>query len=158
MNTTEILNKSLAWLQTKEGKITDTSREIAHLLLDTHPFSSCQMGGSALSEKEAHLYSFGEEVKYNNPKTVPDSTTQEALLEIYILTQVILNTLNTEPERYHNMAALPGLESWDWHQLGQIARYLVNQGWIEVQAIKTGFLIKLTIEGKIYVGNHNAWA
>jgi hypothetical protein len=158
MNTTEILNKSLAWLHTKERKMTGTSREIVNLLLDTHTFSPSQMGGSELSEQEGHLYASGNGFIYNSHTTESDGNTQVAPQELYILTQVILNTLNTEPERFHDMAALPGLESRNRRQLGQIARYLLNQVWIELRATRTGVLIKLTIEGKIYLGNHNAWA
>ncbi|MDB5263480.1 MAG: hypothetical protein JWQ14_2763 [Adhaeribacter sp.] len=76
--------------------------------------------------------------------------------ELYILTQVILHTLNTEPERFHNMSEIPGLESWRWNQLGEIARYLLKQGWIEVKPKTDGFLIKLTISGKVFVCNHAA--
>jgi hypothetical protein len=159
MNTTEILNKSLAWLHTKERSTTDTSQELSKLLLVTNTYRSCQMGVSELSEEQAHLYSFGYNVKYTlNRNTEAGGIAQIAPQELYILAQVILHTLNTEPERFHDMSELPGLESRNWYQLGQIARYLLKQGWIEVKAIRIGFLIKLTIDGKIHVGNHDAWA
>ena len=159
MNTTEILNKSLAWLYYKERKSTGTSREISNLLKATNSYSKCQMGGAELNEKDAHLYYFGYEVKYaGNQGTEPGGMAQVAPQELYILTQVILNTLNTEPERFHDMSEIPVLEGRECIQLGQVARYLLKQGWIEAKGIETGFLIKLTMQGKIYVGNNGAWA
>src|SRR5687767_12097411 len=99
------------------------------------------MDDSELSEKDAQLFNLGNGVKlslkYNTDlaglaKVVPP--------ELSTLTQVILNTLNSEPNRFHDMGKLPGLENRDWHQLGQIARYLLMQRWIEVKVTTAGFL------------------
>jgi hypothetical protein len=159
MNTTEILNKSLAWLYYKEKKSTGASRDVSNLLVATNTYNPSQSGGSELNEKDAYRYNFGYEVKYTvNHTAEPIGKTLVAPQELYILTQVILNTLNTEPDRFHDMSEIPGLEGREWNQLGQVARYLLKQGWIEAKAIEAGFLIRLTIQGKIYVGNNDAWA
>jgi hypothetical protein len=110
-----------------------------------------------LSDKELKnmgINLFGKEVKYyvNQTVEVVDRATV-ITQELYILTQVILNTLNTEPARFHNMSELPGLESRNWHQLNQVARYLLKQGWIESKTIECGLLIKLTLKGKILMTN-----
>lgn len=156
MNTTEILNKSLAWLYYKECKSTGTSRQTASQLGRSIVFSPKQKGSSEWYRKEGTRSNFGYETKQAPAEAI--DLAPVAPQELYILVQVILNTLNTEPNRFHNMSEVPGLEERSWNQLGQVARYLIKQGWIEAQPIDGGFLIKLTIQGKVYVDNLNAWA
>jgi len=83
---------------------------------------------------------------------------QVAPEEVYILTQVILNTLNIDPDRFHNMFEIPGLETEGWEQLAKVAHYLIKEGWIEPKAVEEKLLVKLTMEGKIYLRNNNAWS
>jgi hypothetical protein len=111
------------------------------------------MNDSELSKKDAQLLNLG----YGGKLTLYHTAEMAKVVpqEIYTLTQVILNTLNSEPNRFHDMGNLPGLENRDWHQLGQIARYLLKQRWIEVKVTRNGFLIKLTIQGKVLVCNHD---
>lgn len=71
--------------------------------------------------------------------------------ELYFLTQVILNTLNTQPERFHDMFDIPGLETESWEQLVSVAQYLIAEGWIEPNIVAEKLLVKLTIEGKLYL-------
>jgi hypothetical protein len=83
--------------------------------------------------------------------------------EVYILTIIILNTINTKPSTFHNIAAIPGLEYLSEEKFGRVAHYLIKQyllgrGWIEAQPSAEGLLIKLTLEGKLYLKSNNAWA
>ena len=109
-----------------------------------------------LSEKDAQPFKLGYGVTLSLNQA-PELVGMAKMVpqELYTLTQVILNTLNSEPNRFHDMGKLPGLENKDWHQLGQIARYLRKQRWIEVKVTRNGFLIKLTIQGKVLVCNHD---
>ena len=159
MNTTEILNKSLAWLYYKERKTTGTSRDYSNMPQVTNTYKNSQAKGYDSYDKNNWRNNFGNEYKSAvTQQTESSSLAQVAPQELYILTQVILNTLNTEPDRFHDMSEIPGLESREWTQLGQIALYLLKQQWIEAKATNTGFLIKLSIQGKIYLGNNEAWA
>ncbi|MGV3588913.1 MAG: hypothetical protein ACO1OF_18055 [Adhaeribacter sp.] len=155
MNTTEILNKSLTWLYYKERKTTGTNRSISNLQQGNNAPLSGRITGYDIYEKNKRSNQAASSV---NQATEATDLTQVAPQELYILTQVILNTLNTEPDRFHDMSEIPGLENREWNQLGQIALYLMKQGWIEAKGTATGFLIKLSMQGKIYLGNNEAWA
>lgn len=159
MNTTEILNKSLTWLYYKERKTTGTSRSISNLQQVNNSPKSGRITGYDFYEKNSRGNHVNIEFKSSvNQAAEAPGFTQVAPQELYILTQVILNTLNTEPDRFHDMSEIPGLENRSWNQLGQIALYLMKQGWIEAKGTATGFLIKLSMQGKIYLGNNEAWA
>lgn len=159
MNTTEILNKSLAWLYYKERKTTGLSRDFSHLSQVTTTCKNNQVTGYDLCDKNNWVNNFGSEFKWtSNYQPEAPTFAQVAPQELFILTQVILNTLNTEPERFHDMTEIPDMECHTWTQLGEVALYLLKQGWIEAKATTTGFLIKLSIPGKIYLGNNEALA
>ena len=111
------------------------------------------------NKKNGWCYGLGKEVKtVANYTAVAFGLRLVAPQELYILTQIILNTLNTESDQFHDMSELPGLENHDPNQLSQVAGYLLKQGWVEVKAIETILLIKLTMPGKMFVGNTYAWA
>ncbi|WP_146901250.1 hypothetical protein [Adhaeribacter aerolatus] len=160
MNTTEILNKSLAWLYyNKERKTTGINQNTPNLSAVTNSYRTSQVTGYDSYEKSTRRNNIGNGFK--SAVYQPAEANHFASVEpheLYILTQVILNTLNTEPDRFHDMSEIPGLESRQWSQLGQIALYLLKQEWIEAKATSTGFLIKLSMQGKIYLGNNEAWA
>ncbi|MGV3589450.1 MAG: hypothetical protein ACO1OF_20755 [Adhaeribacter sp.] len=88
--------------------------------------------------------------------TVASECQTDTSEELYFLTQVILNTLNTEPERFHDMFDIPGLETESWEQLANVTQYLIAEGWIEPKAVAEKLLVKLTIEGKLYLQYNNA--
>jgi hypothetical protein len=156
MNTTEILNKSLAWFYYKEQGMNGSKMELNSLL---QSYSQNQLLGLEIAGGTDFRNTFGYEVNDAGVAAVDIAGVQQvAPQEVYILTQVILNTLNTEPEKFHVMAEIPGLEAGAGNQLAKVASYLIKQGWIEAKTTEAGLLVKLTIQGKLYLRNNDAWA
>ena len=161
MNTTEILNKSLAWLYLGERNTRGLNRGFSDQLQVNLTCSSGWLIGFESNGSHEWRYYFGDEGKdAAHPASDVINLSPVAPQELYILTQIILHALNTEPGRFHVLSELPGLENRDGHQLELLACYLVKQGWIEARTWENGFLVKLSIQGKIFVGNHGheAWA
>jgi len=159
MNTTEILNKSLAWFNYKEKETTANRWSLSKLKSAPSNVTQNQLLDLNLSEIGEVTNYFGYGTKPATDSLANTATiSQVAPQEVHFLTQIILNTLNTDPDRFHDMSEIPGLENRGWDLLGEVARYLIKQGWIEAKATPTGFLIKLTIQGKVYVGINDAWA
>ena len=154
MNTTEILSRSIAWISGRvEGKALPGCG-IADVLNSLSDSFFSQFTGLEVAEGgEIRSY-----YRCGIPGVAPfhdgfvNATAPE---EVYFLTQVILNTLNTEPNRFHDMFDIPGLEAEEWHQLASVAQYLVSEGWIEPKAGAKKLLVKLTFEGEIYLRNNN---
>ena len=159
MNTAEILSKSLAWLSCREQEIPLPGQEFSDVLNLLNATASSQFAGLAIAEN-GEIRNFYKNGRQNSFVTFPNVTDEKPVApeEVYFLTQVILNTLNTEPNRFHDMLDIPGLEAEAWDQLFGVAHYLITQGWIEPKATGEKLLVKLTIEGKIYLSNTNAWS
>jgi len=158
MNTTEILNKSLAWFNYKETATT-SNRNVVNQPQAINSFSSNQFLDLKLAECGVFRNDFGYEIApITDAGAIANDFQQAAPVEVYILTQLILNTLNTDSNAFHNMSEIPGLETREWDQLGEVASYLLKQGWVEAKANAKDFFLRLTIQGKIYLRSTSAWA
>lgn len=163
MNTTDILNKSLAWLSYTETASIGSARNAARKLQPAESFCANQFLDLKLAECGVTRNNFGYEIAPATdllpiPVGTPVGFQQVEPMEVYILTQLILNTLNTDSNAFHNMAEIPGLEDREWDQLGEVASYLLSQGWIEAKASAKDFFLRLTIQGKVYLRTTSAWA
>ena len=78
--------------------------------------------------------------------------------EVETLTQIILHTLNSNPDRFHDMAEIPGLESKECMQRMELARYLLKMGLVEATSKDAKLSIKLTIKGSMYLRSHDSAA
>ncbi|PIQ19695.1 MAG: hypothetical protein COW65_19320 [Cytophagales bacterium CG18_big_fil_WC_8_21_14_2_50_42_9] len=160
MNTTDILDKTLAWLYAKEHDATISSRILSYFL---QPIGGKIQLQSATPDWGARGYQFDGSNKeteesvlhinrsYSNQQGVPPQ-------EVEDLTQIILHTLNTNPDRFHDMAEIPGLETQEWMQRMELARYLLKQGLIEANTQGSILFIKLTIKGSMYLRTHDSAA
>jgi hypothetical protein len=161
MNTTELLNKSLAWLGYTETAATSRTRNASNHLQPAESFCADPFLDLKLAECGVIRNGFGYEIAAaTDQATTAVDLQQVAPMEIYILTQLILNTLNIDHNIFHNMSEIPGLEGRAWDQLGEVASYLLRQGWVEANANANSkdFYLKLTIQGKVYLRTTNAWA
>ena len=104
-----------------------------------------------------HLYVKQELNKLRTLSAVGDEVPSGAPQELNLITQVVLNTLNSAPNRFHDLSELPGLETHAPQQLDQFSNYLSQQGWIEEKVMVTGLLVKLTMKGQLFAEQHNAW-
>lgn len=159
MNTTEILNKSLAWLSYTETTSKGSIRNAVNNLQPTESFCADQFLDLKLAECGVMRNNFGYEIAPATDLRIPSVGFQQAEpMEVYVLTQLILNTLNTDSAAFHNMSEIPGLEGRAWDQLGEVASYLLRQGWVEAKANAKDFFLRLTIQGKVYLRSTSAWA
>ncbi|GEO05981.1 hypothetical protein AAE02nite_36450 [Adhaeribacter aerolatus] len=157
MNTREILSKSIAWISCRDRETALPAYEVSNVLNSLNDSFFSHFTGLEVAEG-------GEIRSYYRcgGQAVADCILKEDLLhvtapeEVYFLTQVILNTLDTEPDRFHDMFDIPGLEMEEWARLAGLAQYLIAEGWIESKAGEERLLIKLTIEGELYLRNNNA--
>ena len=153
MHSALLLEKSTARYAAKKVVSTCTISEVLNAL---DPSFLSQFTGLEVAEDGNMHASF-----YSVPVTfsaTPVDTEPAASEEVYVLTQVILNTINTEPSQFHDMLDIPGLEDVRWEVLAQVAQYLISQGWLESKAVENKLLVKLTIEGKLYLRYNNAWS
>jgi len=156
MNITEKLQNSLAWFPTgKQGEA--GARYDISAVLDLVNLNFAQ--GLEISEDgKIRAYCRNNNVGYASATDDVAATKPVVTEEVYFLTQVILNTLNSDPERYHNMLDIPGLETEGWNELASVAQYLITQGWVEPKTLNEKLLVKLTIQGKVYLRTNNAWS
>lgn len=164
MDTTEIIEKSLAWLYFTEQELTGNSWDLAdHLNLPDasllNPFIVLEVNRNGSLQESFHFSAKDSCITTVNIAGLQPAAPQE----VYVLTQIILNTINTESSTFHDMAEIPGLESGEDNHLAVVARYLIKQyllrqGWIEAKVSDNGLLIKLSLEGKLYLKINNAWA
>ncbi|MDB5261025.1 MAG: hypothetical protein JWQ14_306 [Adhaeribacter sp.] len=159
MNTTENLHQSFAWLSGEAREKSLPCYDVSDVLNLMNISFFSQFGGLEVAA-DGEIRGFNRFVQNRPYDTATDAAEvkQAAPEEVYFLTQVILNTLNTVPERFHDMFDIPGLETEGWELLANVAQYLITQGWIEPKAVEEKLLVKLTIEGKIYLRNSNAWS
>ena len=155
MNTSEILNKTLAWLYIKEQEVPGNLWDITGYLDSIGEQHQSDVIGLELAER-GYLRTY---YRYENQNSFNAAINtigmqQVAPEEVFTLTQIVLNMLNCEPLKFHDISELPGLESKEWLQLVEFTRYLLKQGWIEAKVLNDKLLIKLTIEGRLYLKNY----
>jgi len=150
MNSTDILDKTLAWLYSKEQDAFFSSRILSYFLQPALPEWS--YGG--------YLYNYNQEGEGSTLPITRSYSDQQAVTprEVEDLTQIILHTLNSDPDRFHDMAEIPGLEAQECIQRMELARYLLKQGLIEAASKETQLSIKLTIKGSMYLRSHDSAA
>ncbi|WP_026463211.1 hypothetical protein [Adhaeribacter aquaticus] len=159
MNTSEILNQTLAWLYYKDQESPGSMWDISSFLNTLGLKTESQLIGLELAERGYLRTYFRYETRNSFNAAINMSGIQQvAPKEVHALTQVILNTLNSEPEKYHDLSEIPGLESKEWAQLAEFARYLLKQGWIEANSREEKLFVKLTIKGSIYLRNQDTIA
>jgi len=159
MNTTDILDKTLAWLNYTEQEESISSRILSYFLQPEGGRTQLQLAfPDWTGNKYYHLFD-QEQESYTLRITGDTSDTAKVTpQEVEDLTQIILHTLNSDPERYHDMAEIPGLEAKEYLQRLEITRYLSRQGLIEANAIDTKLSVKLTIRGTMYLRTHESAA
>jgi hypothetical protein len=155
MNTSEILNKTLAWLYIKEQETPGNMWDITGYLDSIGEQHQSDAIGLELAER-GYLRTYYRYESQNSFNAAINTIgmQQVAPEEVFTLTQIVLNMLNCEPDKFHDISELPGLESKEWLQLVEFTRYLLKQGWIEAKVLNDKLLIKLTIEGRLYLRNY----
>ncbi|GEO04849.1 hypothetical protein AAE02nite_25130 [Adhaeribacter aerolatus] len=155
MNTSEILNKTLAWLYIKEQEVPGTMWDITGYLDSIGEQHQSEAIGLELAERGyLRTYYRYESQNIFNAAINTIGIQQVAPEEVFTLTQIVLNTLNCEPQRFHDISDLPGLEAKAWLQLVEFTRYLLKQNWIEAKVLNDKLLVKLTIEGRLYLKSY----
>jgi len=159
MNSTDILDKTLAWLYAKEQDASISCRILSYFL---QPIGGKTMLHTANSEgnNSISLYAYSQDKENNTFPISRNHFDQQAVTprEVETLTQIILHTLDSDPDRFHDMAEIPGLETNEWMQRMELARYLLKQGLIEANSKETKLFIKLTIKGIMYLRTHDSAA
>lgn len=158
MNTTEILNKTLAWLYYKEQELPGNMWDISSFLKTMGLKTQSHSIGLALAEHGYLSSYYRYENRAFNATINMNGIKQVAPQQVHALTQVILNTLNSEPNKYHDLSEIPGLDNMVWTQLSEFAKYLLKQGWIEAKAKDDKLYIKLTLQGGLYLRSHDTAA
>jgi len=155
MITSEILNKTLTWLYVKEQETPGNMWDITGYLDSIGEQHQSDAIGLELAERGFLRTYYRYETKNSFNAAINITGMQQvAPEEVFTLTQIVLNTLNCEYDKFHDMAELPGLENKEWSQLIEFARYLIKQSWIEAKVISDKLLVKLTIEGRLYLRNY----
>ena len=155
MNTSEILNKTLAWLYIKEQEVPGNMWDITGYLDSIGEQHQSEAIGLELAERGyLRTYYRYESQNVFNAAINTTGIEQVAPEEVFTLTQIVLNTLNCEPQRYHDISDLPGLEYNAGMQLLEFTRYLLKQNWIEAKVLNDKLLVKLTIEGRLYLKSY----
>lgn len=159
MNTIEILNKTLSWLYYKEQETPGSMWDISTFLNTLGLKTESQLIGLELAERGYLRTYYRYETRNSFNASINMSGIQQvAPREVHMLTQVILNTLNSSPDIFHDLSEIPGLESKDWTQLSDFAKYLLKQGWVEAKARDERLFVKLTIKGRLYLRSHDTAA
>ncbi|MDB5263210.1 MAG: hypothetical protein JWQ14_2493 [Adhaeribacter sp.] len=155
MNTSEILNKTLAWLYINEQEKPGHLWDISGYLDSMGEQHQSDVIGLELAERGYLRTYYRYEVQNTfNAAINTWGIQQVAPEEVFTLTQIVLNMLNCEPEKFHNISELPGLENKKWVQLVEFTRFLLKQSWIEAKVLNDKLLVKLTIEGRLYLKNY----
>ena len=159
MNSSYIIDMTLLWLYSKEQDATFSSRILSYFLQPT--------GGKTLLhpavpvdnlEGVLHTYNLEKEGSNLNLHKSHSDSQMVTPDEVETLTQIILHTLNSNPERFHDMAEIPGLETKECMQRMELARYLLKMGLVEATSKDTNLFIKLTIKGSMYLRSHDSAA
>jgi len=159
MNSTDILEKTLVWLYSQEQNAIISSRILSYFLQPIGGKTMRQAVGSEWPQSN-YRYDYSQE-KENHSLHVNRSNSDNQAVpprEVEALTQIILHTLNSEPERFHDMAEIPGMETKENIQRMELARYLLKMGLIEATSKETQLSIKLTIKGIMYLRTHDSAA
>ena len=158
-NTIEILNKTLAWLYNKEQETPGSMWDISSFLNTLGLKTESQLIGLQLAERGYLRTYYRYETRNSFNAAINMSGIQQiAPHDVHMLTQIILNTLNSAPEKYHDLSDIPGLESKEWSQLSEFAKYLLKNGWIEAKALNEKLYVKLTLNGKLYLRSQETQA
>ena len=151
MKSIETLDKTLAWSYFKDQEKPGSTWDIAGFLHTLGLKSQAQLLGSELADQgyqQIDWYAGKKNFHGSLNIAGKKSKTPE---EVNALTQVILHTLNSDPNKFHDMSQIPGLESKAWTHLSEITHYLLKQGWIEASAKDDKLYVKLTFKGSIYL-------
>lgn len=155
MNTSDILNKTLAWLYIKEQETPGTMWDITGYLDSIGEQHQSDAIGLEMAERGYLRTYYRYETKNTFSAAINVTGMQQvAPEEVFSMTQIVLNVLNCEPEKHHDISDLPGLETKTWSQLIEFSRYLLKQGFIEAKVLSDKLLVKLTIEGRLYLRNY----
>ena len=159
MNTTDILDKTLAWLNYTEQEESISSRILSYFLGPEVGRMQLQLAFPDWNGNR-YFHFFGQPQEWYTLRMAGDSSDNSKVTprEVEDLTQIILHTLNSDPERFHDMAEIPGLESKEYLHRLEITRFLLKQGLIEATSIGTKLSVKLTIRGTMYLRTHESAA
>lgn len=151
-NTIDILNTTLAWLYNKEQEVPESMWDITSFLNTLGLKTESQLMGLELAER-GYLRTY---TRYENRNSFNAAINMSGIQQItphdvHMLTQVILNTLNSAPDKFHDLSDIPGLEDKAWSQLSEFAKYLIMNGWIEAKALNEKLFVKLTLNGNLYL-------
>jgi len=159
MNSSDILDKTLAWLHSTKQDAAISTRIFSYFLQPIGGKTMLQLA-FPVRNNGRYRYNFDQENDGNaypinrSYSDLPMATPQE----VEDLTQIILHTLNSDPDRFHDMAEIPGLETKEWMQRMELARFLLKQGLIEANTRESMLSIKLTIKGTMYLRSHESAA
>lgn len=159
MNPTDLLDKTMAWLNYAEPEESLSNRILSYFFRPMGARTQLQLAfPDWTANNYFHLFGEQHESFTYNPNS--DTTNSPAVTpqEVVDLTQIILHTLNSDAERFHDMAEIPGLEAKAYLYRLEITRYLLKQGLIEATSIGPKISVKLTIKGTMYLRTHESAA
>ena len=160
MNNTDILDKTLAWLNYTDQEESLSGRILSYFLRPEGGRTQLQLAFPDYTGNR-YFHFFGQQQESYTLRIAAEDASDNAKVtpqEVEDLTQIILHTLNSDPDRFHDMAEIPGLEAKEYLQRLEITRYLSKQGLIEATAIDSKLSVKLTIRGTMYLRTHESAA
>jgi len=159
MNASDILDRTLAWLYSNEQDATISTRFLSYFLQPIGGKTMLHLASQTRNDS-GYRFNFDQENDGNSyaiNRSYPDLP-MATPREVEDLTQIILHTLNSDPDRFHDMAEIPGLEAKEWTHRMELARFLLKQGLIEANTRESILSIKLTIRGTMYLRSHESAA